>query len=416
MKFSYKVILLLLAFGESNATGLLIKADASCKLWWTGSTYKVMQQEPAPELRGKISIKAAKNEFESFQLILLPMMDMGEISVSVTGLSHSKGGIIPAENITFRKVEYVHITKPSGIRHQGGWYPDPLPLLEQPFAARAGVNTPLLVTVKVPGNALPGVYTMQISLKSGDWKTTVPAELKVWDFALPEVPHIRSSFGLYSDLIRNYHNLETVDELKHVLDLYFQAFRDYRISPQHFNDQHPMRLRVKGAWWNGGTFDPDTVFEGKYSFQVTGSNPGTHAELIQVNPQKPYWLKWQAKTLVEEQQYLVTVKSYGADKKVIPWHLQGMFYPGSTRWRPDSLFLDPVNPLVYDDMILSRPMPGNTKYISVQLHSVVPDEGGGRRGTAWFDQVRLSDPETGDNLLPTGNFEQDINELNVKLD
>ena len=396
--------------------GSLISATASGKIWWTGCTYKVMQYDPVPLKKGKIFIQSARNEFESFQLVLSPKIDIENISVSVAGFANKNGLTIPAGNVTIRKVEYVHIAKPSGIRHKAGWYPDPLPLIEKAFNAKAGVNMPILISVKVPKDAVPGVYSAQISLKSVAWETAVPVELKVWDFALPDVPNMRSAFGLYSDQIRTYHNLSNDDELKQVQDLYFQSFRDYRISPQQFFDQYPIEKTVKGVWWKGGTFDPDTVFAGKYSYQVTGNNPGTPAELIEVNPEKPYWLKWQSKTLSEGQEYLVTVKSYTADKKVIPWQLQGMFYTGSAQWRKDSLFLDPVNPLVYEDMVLSRPMPKNTRYVSVQLFSVKPDDSGRKSGTAWFDNVQFVDAKTGKDLLPKGDFEQNIDDLGLEID
>lgn len=416
-KFFYALLLtFFFAFGESNAAGLLIKADALCKLWYTGSTYKVMHNDPVPEIKGKIILQSAKNEFESFQLVLSPNADMENISVVVNGFANKSGLTIPAENISVRKVEYVHITKPSGIRHKAGWYPDPLPLLEKPFSVKAGVHTPILISVKVPKNATPGVYSAQVSLKSAAWETVFPVELKVWDFTLPDMPNMRSAFGLYSNHISAYHNLSNNEELKQVLDLYYQSFRDYRISPQQFFDQYPIEKTVKGVWWQGGTFDPDTVFAGKYSYQVNGNHPGTPPDLIEVNPEKPYWVKWQVKTLSEGQEYLVTVKSYTSDKKVIPWQLQGMFYTGSTRWRKDSLFLDPINPFVYEDMVLSRPMPKNTRYASVQIFSVKPDDSGRKSGTAWFDNVQFVDAATGKNLLPKGDFEQNINDLGLEID
>lgn len=396
--------------------GSLTETIASGKMWWTGSTRKVMQDDPVPLKKSEIFIQAARNEFESFQLVLSPDADMENISVAVSAFSTKKGLTIPARNVTIRKVEYVHIAKPSGIRHQAGWYPDSLPLLEKPFDAKGGKHSPVLISVKVPKDATPGMYSAQISLKSGTQETSIPVKLKVRDFTLPDSPFMRSAFGLYSDQIRTYHNLTNDEELKQVLDLYYQSFRDYRISPQQFFDQYPIEKTVKGVWWNGGTFDPDTVFAGKYSYQVTGNTPATPAVLTEVNPEKPYWLKWQVKTLKKNQEYLVTVKSYTADKKLIPWQLQGMFYVGGTHWRKDSLFLDPENPFVYDDMVLSRPMPKNTQYVSVQLFSVKPDYDGSKSGTAWFDNVQFIDPETGKNLLSEGDFEQNTDELDVEID
>lgn len=406
---------------KTEENGLLLKTDAWGSIWWAGNTCKVMRDTPVPAKKGKITLRAARNETESFQLVLSPHETMEDIAVSISDFSQKSGALIPAGNVVIRKVEYVHVTKPSGKLHQAGWYPDPLPLLEQPFRAGTGVNTPLWLNVKVPEDASPGIYQARISLKSTSWETSVPVELKVWDFSLPDIPLMRSGLGLSSGMIRQYHNLKNEEELKQVLDLYYQSFRDYRISPQQFFDRYPVRTTVKGVWWNGGTFDPDTVFAGKYSYQVTdnrvdGNVSGTHAGFIKIDPGKPYWLKWQAKTLKEDQQYVVTVKSYTADKQPISWHLQGMYYNGSMQWRKDSLFLDPVNPLAVEDMIFSRPIPKDAAYIKVQLFPLMPDQGGRETGTVWFDEFQFLDGQTGENLLPQGNFEQDIRDLEVELD
>jgi len=406
------LFLLLVLFKPASANSFLIQTDASCKVWWTGITSKIMNNTTVPVKNGKIILHSALNESEGFQLVLSPLVSIDDVSVSVSDFRKKDGTLISSGNVTVRNVEYVHVTKPSGKLNKEGWYPDPLPLYEKPFRIEASLNYPVLITVKVPKNAASGTYSAKISLKSSKWASSVPVELSVWNFSLPDVPTMRSAFGLYSDLIKQYHNISTDEELKQVLDLYYRSFKEYRISPQQFFDMYPIQKTVKGVWWNGGTFDPDTVFAGKYSFQVNdGKIAGTCADLIKISPEKPYLLRWQAKTLKEKQQYYVTVKSYNADKKLIPWHLQGMFYSGSTHWKKDSLYLDPVNPVVYEDLVLSRPLPKEAEYVSIQLYAVFPDECGSEKGTAWFDDFQFLDIKAGKNLLPHGNFEQDINEL-----
>lgn len=426
-KLIFKFSFLLLVFwgciesvlGSNHA--YQIKTDNTCTVWWTGTTCKVMHDTSVPVKNGKVVLQAARNEDEGFQLVLSPKVAVEDITATISDFSKNDGTLIAAENVTIRMVEYVHVTKPSGKLNKEGWYPDPLPLYDKPFRAEAGVNCPVLFTVKVPKDATSGIYSAKIDLKSATWKISVPVELQVWDFTLPDVPFMRSAFGLYSGMIKQYHNLDNDEELKQVIDLYYCSFKDYRISPQQFFDQYPIRKTVKGVWWDGGTFDPDTVYAGKYSYQVTdnrvnGNAAGTCADLIKIDPEKPYWLKWQAKTLKKKQQYFVTVKSYTADKKPIPWHLQGMFYSGSTQWRKDSLFLDPVNPLVFEDLVFSRPLPKEASYVNVQLYPVLPDERGEEKGTVWFDDFQFLDAKTGENLLTHGNFEQDINDLDLKID
>lgn len=395
----------------SNAEQSLLKIDSKCKIWWAGSTYKIMRDSPVPERKGKVVLWSAKNETESFQLILAPLEKLEDISISVSGFQGKDRASISSENIVIRNVEYVHVTKPSGELHKPGWYPDPLPLYEKPFDADAGRNTPVWFTVKVPQNAAAGEYSAQIRLEAANWEATVPMELNVWDFSLPEAPFMRSGFGLSSGKIKQYHNLENKEELMQVLDQYYRTFKDFRISPQSFYDQYPIKRDVKGVWWNGGTFDPDTVFEGKYAYQVIGGRAGTPADLIKIEPGKPYWVKWWAKTLKDGQQYVVTIRSYRADRKPIDGHVQGMFYNGSTQWHQDSLFLDPARLFADEGLVLFHPIPKDAAYVSVQLY---PDRE--KEGTTWFDKIQFMDEEDGINLLPKGDFEQDINDLSLELD
>ncbi|RIH66911.1 DUF4091 domain-containing protein [Mariniphaga sediminis] len=406
---------------SAGANGLLVENTPECKIWWAVNTSKIMRDAPVPDQKGKIQIQAARNEYEGFQVVLSPLVEFKNISVSITDFTQKGDEVIPAANIKIRQVEYVHVTKPSGKYHKTGWYPDPLPLYEKPFDAKAETNTPLWFTVKVPENATPGIYKAVIKFATANWEASIPVELKVWDFSMPEVPHIRSAFNLYSGLIHQYHNLETKEELKQVLDLYYQSFKEYRISPQEIFDQYPISKSVKGVKWAGGTFDPDTVFEGRYSYQVNDNSvraniEGRAKELIEVTPEKPYLLKWWAKTLEDGQKYFVSVKSYDANKEQIHWHLQGTIYDGSVSWKQDSLLLDPENPILVDRLIACRPIPAEAKYVSVQFYPVVPFTRGELTGVFWMDNLSFTDVQTGENLLPHGDFEQNMDELDLEID
>mgnify|MGYP001275817689 CR=1 FL=1 len=401
--------------------GYLIKSDDVCELWWAENTYKIMKDDPAPFKKGKITIQAARNESEGFQIVLLPGKSLENISVSVSDFKQKSGNTIEARNVAIRKVEYVNVVKPSGIFHKAGWYPDPLPLIEKPFNAEKGVNSPVWFTVKVPKGASSGKYYATVVFKSAGWQASVPVELEVWNFTLPDNPYMRSAFGLYSDMIRQYHNLSNDEELKQVLDKYYTCFKELRISPQKFYDLYPIRKKVKGVWWDGGTFDPDTVFSGRYSYQVSdnstnGNAEGQFSDLISIDPSRPYILKWWAKTLKKNQQYAVMVLCYTSEKKLIPWQMKGMICSGNISWHEDSVYIDPVNPLIFQDMVLSRPFPHNAAFASVHLNPDVPDRHGSQTGTAWFDNFRFIDLKSGKNILPRGDFEQNIEDLDVELD
>jgi len=416
-------VFLMVCFIAANASsiGKMVHSDKGCKVWWVGSTYKIMQNDPAPEKKGHVVLCAARNETESFQLVLSPAGNLENMTVTVSDFRKKEGAHILSENVIVRNVEYVHVTKPSGRLHNAGWYPDPLPLCEKPFKAAAGINTPVWFTLKIPGNAVPGKYTACVRLKSASWETSVPVELNVWNFTLPDTPFMRSGFNIKAPLIAQYHNLKTEDELKQVADKYYKSFKDYKISPYFFYELYPIKKRVKGVPWQGGTFDPSAVYEGKYSYQITDRSTradvgGTFAGLISIDPAHPYLLKWQAKTLTRNQKYTVTVQCYDQDKNPIDRSLKWIVYQGSENWRQDTLYIDTQGFFTFEDLPDFRPFPDHARYAGVHLYAVLPDRNGSETGTVWFDDFRFIDVSTGKNLLPAGNFEPGIADLDVELD
>lgn len=414
MCFFKKIILLYfcimyLSSFSAAPYGYLVESKQGVNVWWTESTYKVLRNDSVPENKRKIGIWAAKNETESFQIVLTPLNDLKNISITFSDFRKDGGGRIGSENILIRNVVYVKVSKPSGKLHRRGWYPDPLPLYEKPFVAAAGVNTPVWFTINIPENTTPGKYKATINLKNEFWETTIPVELNVWGFSLPEIPFMRSGFGLKTSLIKQYHNLETKEELEQVTDKYFRSFKDYKISPYHFDDLSPIKINVSGINWNGGLFDPNVAYEGRYSYQVKANKKGSFTELIEINPAHPYLLKWQAKTLPQNKKYTVTVNCYDQDKKPLYWEQKWMIYEGSENWRQDTLYIDPEDFFAFEDLPDYRSFPENARYASVHLHGPLD-------ANVWFDDFQFVDVETGENLLPLGNFEQDINNLNLELD
>ena len=150
------IFILFLTVLQGNSQQRLLISENKCKLWWAGSTYKIMHDSPVPEKNGKVILWSAKNETESFQLVLNPSEKLENITVKVSDFRNKDGKTISSENIIIRTVEYVHVTKPSGRLHEPGWYPDPLPLYKGTFSAVSGTNTPVWFTVNIPKDTESG--------------------------------------------------------------------------------------------------------------------------------------------------------------------------------------------------------------------------------------------------------------------
>jgi len=209
-------------YGELLSSGKL-------PVWWCGATYKISAERPVPRVKGKsIRVSAARNEYESFQVVVRDERPLKGVSVTATELAGPGGARIAAPEI--RLVGYVNVTHPTDKLGIPGLWPDPLPRYTGPFEVAAGRNQPLWMTVYAPRDAQPGLYKGTVTIAAGKEAVKAPLELRVWNFTLPEEPSIRSGFGFSEEWAAQYDNLSG-DALRPTLDKYYRAFRSHRISP-----------------------------------------------------------------------------------------------------------------------------------------------------------------------------------------
>jgi len=405
--------------------GYLVRKDRAVSIWWTEGVYKIMQEHKTPSVKKNVQIYSARNESESFQVVLTGRQTLRNVAVTLEAFQDKNGNEIDTSNVSVRLVEYVHVKNASGLQHKPGLYPDPLPAYNEPFTVNEGENLPLWITVYVPPGTPKGDYISALTFHSEDWEQKVSIKLHVWDFALPPSPSMRSAFGFYGNNVKKYHNLKSTEDYLKVQELYFQTFRQYRISPQEFYEGNEIKKSVTGIPWSGGTYDPDTVFEGRYSFQVNDRNysstlAASYSELIKIDYRKPYNMKFRVKTCREKQVYAVAIKCYDKNRQELPYDIKLKRFYGSTSWQVDSLYIDPNLPFFYkDEMMIYRPFPREAVYAGIQLYAVLNDPYGLTSqepvGTTWFDNILFEDVITKENLLPHGDFEVDIHQLKVSL-
>lgn len=161
-----------------------LPSPAGATLWTTTTMDKVLREATPPTKAGAaISLSAAKNEFEPFQVVVHPD---AAATVTVTMTPFTGPGTL--DRIEIRRVGYVKITEssdPGSIKSPE--MPDPLEPMK--FGASeslaAGRNQPYWITAYVPPDAKPGDYTATLTITVGAAKQDVPVKLHVFDFALP---------------------------------------------------------------------------------------------------------------------------------------------------------------------------------------------------------------------------------------
>ena len=168
-----------------------------------------VRPKDAPKPLKEARIQAARNEYESFQIVVRAGEGgLKDITVEATDLKGDGDRVIERRHISIFREHYLEIKTPSMRSKEGtGTVPDALiPLTPKPpkppkfvgmpFALSADVNQPLWVDVYVPKTAAPGDYTGMITVSSASQRPVpVPVTLTVWDFELPETPTLRTNFG-----------------------------------------------------------------------------------------------------------------------------------------------------------------------------------------------------------------------------
>lgn len=194
---------------------------------------------PASLLRDEpcIEIAAARHEYETFQLIVVPATcDLRAVRIQARDLAHESGRAIAASNIDLQVVGYVKTKPPRYNIERLGWWPDPL-LPYWPFDAYVGQVQPVWVTVYVPPDAAAGEYRGRLVVQpEGQEARTVRMGLKVWDFTLPTEPRLRTAIDLSSGWVSRFYQRHP--ELNpeglapdDIYDNFLREFLKHKLSP-----------------------------------------------------------------------------------------------------------------------------------------------------------------------------------------
>jgi hypothetical protein len=206
-------------------------------IWVEPSTRKVFADAPPGSTR-EIDLAAARGEWESAQIVLRAPKAWSVTISSWPGLKGPEGAEIPAAAIELRRIAYVPVP------YAKKSWPDPLVPLKGPVELKAGEDVPILVTVRVPREAKPGVYRSAIVVVSMDpggevegsippiTRTSIPIALRVWPFAIPERPSVKTAFGISLDMALKFEGIAAgTPEARAMGERYWRILVDHRISP-----------------------------------------------------------------------------------------------------------------------------------------------------------------------------------------
>ncbi len=160
----------------------------------------------------QMQVSLARNEYESFQLAILPFgRDLNKLAIDVSDFKSKNGNSISKNNVEISRIDYNKIDwQPEYIVKDKGWYPDPL----IPYKAGASVNghdvcCPFWITVYAPAGTSAGDYSGTITVSAAGMKTvTAFVKCRVWDFDLPLISHLKTHSWDKISYLSEFYNLK----------------------------------------------------------------------------------------------------------------------------------------------------------------------------------------------------------------
>jgi hypothetical protein len=185
-------------------------AGGPARIGVTDSLATVRFDRPVPALRAGASLQAARNEFESFQVVIGAHRGLRGVEVSTEGpLRGPDGAEIAARNLTIYREAAYRVggpgKPPSDAEGGPGLWPDALiPERDYYYGERrdafpvdvaAGATAVAWVDILVPEAQPSGSYSGAILVRnSSGVLARVPVEVEVLDFEIPSTSSLRSAF------------------------------------------------------------------------------------------------------------------------------------------------------------------------------------------------------------------------------
>ncbi len=213
------------------------------------STTKVRRDGPFPDawVTPRIMLEAARDESESFQLVIEPGRGgLKRVTLEPCELRNDRGDRLALE---WARVLYIETAPPRGYRASYvGWWPDIL-APARPFAVPAGERRPVWCRVVVPPDARPGVYRGEVTVTGDGRRTAVPVRLTVRSFRLPRPGTLPCAFGLYAGVLsRWYHGRKPYEQVMspEVYARWCRFMGQYRLTPKNVGNEY--RKKTPAGW------------------------------------------------------------------------------------------------------------------------------------------------------------------------
>lgn len=175
-----------------------------------------------------VSVDMAKDECESFQLVLIPQgANLNNLSITYTGGNLSNNNIL----IKFYYSGYSKVPQTSYSPNKENWIPDPL-FEFTTLSVGSAYLQPVWVSIQTSPLTPAGTYSSNIEMLCGSDVQTIPISIKVRNFVIPRPGTLATSFGCYRNVLDQWYHGEKWKFTKANYDKWSYFMAKYRLTPK----------------------------------------------------------------------------------------------------------------------------------------------------------------------------------------
>ncbi len=264
-------------------------------------------------------LKAARNEWEPFQVLIRDDDGTTNVDVAVTEFSGPGDPIGP---VALYRIHYVPVPPerissfPPDPSKAGDWPDGLVPFVDHfvgenrggaPFDLPAGYTMAVFGDVFVPADQTPGDYTATVTV-TADGRTQWQGELTltVWNFEIPSEMSLAGAYGFSAGTMCGWHGARGgITDCTTLTKRYFEEFARHRIGLDTWQQNSPDYA------WNAGeqTFDWDwtdfddfhgpfldgTFYSDGFRFNtmtLPGAPGGRPGDVTPADWEREYWRGW----------------------------------------------------------------------------------------------------------------------------
>lgn len=214
------------------------------------------------------SIDIAKDESESFQIVLIPFKDCD--SIKILNLSSD---FTNDYQISFNKVGYVKTGNPTYSVEKIGLWPDPLLPIENIISVQKNKIQPIWCRITTKHNCAPGSYFHRIGIfENNKMIKEIKLTIKIRNFTIPRPGVFQAPFGAYKHVLDRWYKKQkelSVEEYK----VWAEFLGKYRLTPKNIGGEFINRNNTKDNKCDFSDLkkllkDIETIYYPEYTYEM----------------------------------------------------------------------------------------------------------------------------------------------------